>query len=209
MNDAGMWESSERTDGDVMNLLRTCRDIYSECIDHVYMQNTFSFSDFFTFSVFHNVTLPNRFDRIQHLHIAQTYKWDFDHAFQLGRQCTTCPVEHMFEYSWAPRDEYTWQTTWDIIARMPSLKTLDVLLHWEDSHLHHSMQGTLSEQDELNLLEQRFFAPMANVRTAGLLFEVRVNWPGEFYSAPSPFKVVRNTTGFDIPDEGSRFVRAS
>jgi hypothetical protein len=27
MNDAGMWESPERTDGDVMNLLRTCRDM--------------------------------------------------------------------------------------------------------------------------------------------------------------------------------------
>lgn len=91
---------------------------------------------------------------------------------------------------------------------MPNLKTLDILLFWEHANWLTQQRDPPSRQPQWYLPELTFLAPMKTVRVEGR-FEVRVNWPGEFYSAPFPFKVIRDLTRFDIPLGGSRFVRAN
>ncbi|KAF2878534.1 hypothetical protein BDV95DRAFT_24814 [Massariosphaeria phaeospora] len=156
----------EPTDGDILPLLQTCRQIYSESINYLYSTNTFSFSDLDCLRYFS--TTP-RFSLIQTLDIEWCLSWPIYDPF----------AQHLLLSNPAlfpPHDEATWEETWRIVAAMPHLAFVRVSLLYFDGFRDPRCEG-------------RMLAPLWGV-TRPKRFEVHVSWSGDEVEG-APFQLIR------------------
>ncbi|KAJ4287685.1 hypothetical protein N0V90_012388 [Kalmusia sp. IMI 367209] len=159
----------EPTDGDVLPLLLTCRQIYSEAIDAVYSSNCFSFSDLDCLRYFSCTILPHRWALVQTLDIEWCISWPiYDPIAQ------TLLVSRPALYP--PHDEATWEATWRIISNMSNLKSLRVSLMYFDWFRDPGC-------------EEGLLAPLRQV-TLPRKFEVHLSWAGEEIK-DAPFQLFR------------------
>ncbi|KAF2002552.1 hypothetical protein P154DRAFT_574128 [Amniculicola lignicola CBS 123094] len=167
----------EPTDGDILPLLQTCRQIYSEAIPILYKTNTFSFNDLDSLRHFTATILPVRLSLIRSI----TLEW-----------CMTWPIYDVIAQTlllsnpalYPPNDEATWEESWRIIATMPGLQKLRVRLFYFEGFRN-------------SLAEMAILAPLMEVKTPSD-FVVTVNWLGEDVEG-APFVLVRPEV--DMVDE--------
>ncbi|KAF2688442.1 hypothetical protein K458DRAFT_484502 [Lentithecium fluviatile CBS 122367] len=120
VDSANIWlpltgDGDEGTDGDLLPLLQTCRQIYSESIDLVYSTNCFSFSDLDCLRYFSCTILPRRFDLIRTLDVEWCLSWPIYDPLSQSLLLSDPAL-------YPPHDEATWEETWRIIADMPNLR---------------------------------------------------------------------------------------
>ncbi|KAF2471249.1 uncharacterized protein BDR25DRAFT_303317 [Lindgomyces ingoldianus] len=159
----------EPTDGNILPLLRSCRQVYSESIQFLYSTNTFSFSDLDCLRYFSCTTLPHRFDLIQTIDLEWCMSWPiYDPIAQ--QLLLNNPALY------PPNDEATWEETWRIIANMPNLSFIRVSLLYFDGFRDPTC-------------ESKMLAPLRNV-TRPRKFEVHVSWSGDEV-VDAPFQLIR------------------
>ncbi|KAF1979109.1 hypothetical protein BU23DRAFT_148190 [Bimuria novae-zelandiae CBS 107.79] len=160
------------TDGDVLPLLLTCRQIYSEAVDFVYSTNTFAFADLDCLRYFSSTILPHRWSLVQKLDIEWCVSWPiYDSLAQ------TVLISRPALYP--PHDEATWEGTWRIISEMKNLRSLRVTLMYFDVFRDSSC-------------EERLLAPLRQV-TLPNKFDVHLRWPGKEIT-DGPFRAFRPAT---------------
>lgn len=98
-----------------MSLIGSCRQIYSESIDHLYALNTFSFDDPEVFNLFYASLLPHRRNRIRSIHfLIDNLAWG--------------PTDRTFNTTYMPKekDSMPWRNTTQIISELPHIQTLTI-----------------------------------------------------------------------------------
>ena len=171
---------TEGFDQDLLDLLRTCRQIYTECIDILYSQTIFDISRPESLISFSATLLPQRFDSISSLQLT----WSF-----------FCNKSSDPERPLLRGDNSLWKACWQIIATMKELKNIRVWLAMYPAN-------EMSPHHETNLL-----MPLAQIG-AKRLFEVRVSWSLEGDSdkveaATTHYRLVRQ----EREDWGARALR--
>ncbi|KAJ4348018.1 uncharacterized protein N0V89_009390 [Didymosphaeria variabile] len=160
------------TDGNILPLLLTCRQIYSEAIKFLYTTNTFAFSDLDCLRYFSSTILPQRWSLVQKVDIEWCISWPiYDplaQALLISRPAL-----------YPPHDEATWEGTWHIISEMPSLKWLRVRLMYFDGFRDSGC-------------EEKLLAPLRQV-IRPKKFDVHMNWTGEELK-DTPFRAIRAGT---------------
>ncbi|KAF2734871.1 hypothetical protein EJ04DRAFT_465836 [Polyplosphaeria fusca] len=173
VDSANIWAPTsgikEPTDGDIVPLLRSCRQIYSEAVNFLYTTNTFSFSDLDCLRYFSMTLLPHRFSLVQSLDLEWCMAWPiYDPVAQ--QLLLNNPALY------PPNDEATWEETWRIIASMSNLKFIRASLLYFDGFRDPTC-------------EEKMLAPLRKV-TAPSKFEVHVSWHGEEIRG-APFQLIR------------------
>ncbi|CAI6333967.1 unnamed protein product [Periconia digitata] len=172
---ANIWQPKggngpKHTDGNVLPLLQSCRQIYSEAIEYLYTTNCFSFYDLDCLRYFSCTTLPSRFSLIRTLDIEWCLTWPiYDPVAQSF--LLTSPALY------PPHDEATWEETWRVIAAMPNLNFIRVSLLYFDGFRDRRC-------------ERKMLAPMRKV-TRPKVFEVHVSWHGDEHAEDAPFTLIR------------------
>lgn len=132
----------------VLDLLRTCRQIYTEGIDLLYSLNTFDVMGPESLVSFSTIILPQRLNALGSLQLT----WAF-----FKTQVTDS------EKVLLQGDDALWKACWRVIASMEGLRDLRVWL-------------SMSPTNKLaRHLETALLAPLAQVGTRRL-FEIRVSW---------------------------------
>ncbi|OCK76747.1 hypothetical protein K432DRAFT_385189 [Lepidopterella palustris CBS 459.81] len=158
---------SSTTDGGIIPLLRTCRQVYSESIPILYSHNTFSINDLDCLRHLKSTILPARFSTIRHLQIVCTLHWPRWDA--LPQQLIGNPL-------FPPHDEASWDEAWKIIGSLEKLKSLVVSLTYFD---------TVSEEK----VEEMILAPLMRIEGVKR-YDVYLSWtPRE--RGDRPFRVMR------------------
>lgn len=170
---------NEPTDGGIIPLLRSCRQIYSESIAFLYSTNAFSFSDLDCLRYFSCTILPERLALIQNLDIEWCMAWPIYDPIAQQLLRTSPPL-------YPPYDEATWEATWQIIAEMPNLRFVRVSLLY--------FANFRDAACEANML-----APLRKV-TRPEKFEVHVSWDGDEVR-DAPFLLIRPTEEPESEDE--------
>jgi len=111
---------SHDTNRVLTQLLRTCRQIYSEAIGLLYSSNTFSFREPKILQDFVARTLPQRCASITTIHL--------DLKFALPPGIATDPVKYTADF-----DENLWKPTWDALANLPGLQNIQIRIHLTDA----------------------------------------------------------------------------
>ncbi|KAL5466258.1 hypothetical protein PMIN06_000228 [Paraphaeosphaeria minitans] len=168
------------TDGDILPLLLTCRQIYSESIDYLYSTNTFSFSDLDCLRYFSSTILPHRWSLVQNIDIEWCISWPI---YDPLAQALLISLPALYP----PHDEATWESTWRIISDMPSLKWLRVRLMYFDGFRDPGC-------------EEKLLASLRQV-TLPKTFDVHLNWAGEEIEG-APFRAFRPGTGESLFPDG-------
>ncbi|KAF2640452.1 hypothetical protein P280DRAFT_319428 [Massarina eburnea CBS 473.64] len=178
VDSANIWmsmtgDAAENTDGGIVGMLRSCRQVYSEAIDYLYSTNCFSFSDLDCLRYFSSTILPQRFALIRTLDIEWCLTWPIYDPIAQSLLLTTPAL-------YPPHDEATWEETWRIVAEMPNLRFIRVsLLHFD---------GFRDARCEGKML-----APLRKV-TRPVRFEVHVSWEGAEVR-DAPFTLIRPPMG--------------
>ncbi|KAF2491401.1 hypothetical protein BU16DRAFT_565103 [Lophium mytilinum] len=172
-------DPAERSDGDVLPLLQTCRQVYSEAIPLLYSTNTFSFIDLDCLRHLSATILPSRFNAIKSLTIEWYLTWPLYDDFAQRMLFSTS--------LYPPHDEATWEEIWRIIAGMKGLQRLRVDLNYFDGFRD-------------NECEQKMLAPLRQIKGVKN-FTVYLGWKGKEVIG-APFKLTRPvTTGADDSSE--------
>lgn len=137
--------------GGFLPLLKCCRQIYTEAIDILYSQNSFSMLHLESIICLSSTVLPQRMNAIRSL--------EFGWLFYSPHPPYTRPSEIKFP----PHDEGTWERVWDTLADMQGLRKLrvDLLGNWT----------TRLERDA----ERMLLLPAAKIWRPKV-WEMRVNW---------------------------------
>ena len=138
----------------VLDLLRTCRQIYTEGVDLLYSQNTFDFNGPESLISLSTTVLPQRLDALGSLQMTWTF---FRTEFFFQTQAFDT------EKVLLAGDDAIWKACWQVIAGMKGLKDIRIWLSM-------SPANELSRRSELELL-----MPLAQIEPKRL-FEVRVSW---------------------------------
>ncbi|KAF2811781.1 uncharacterized protein BDZ99DRAFT_497429 [Mytilinidion resinicola] len=171
-------EEPQGSDGDVLPLLQTCRQVYSEAFPLLYSTNTFSFIDLDCLRYLSATILPSRFNAIKSLRIEWYLTWPLYDVFAQRMLFNTA--------LYPPHDEATWEDIWRIIAGMTGLQRLRVDLKYFDGFRD-------------NECEQKMLAPLRQVK--GLKeFDVYLGWKGKDVTG-APFKLTRPVN--TVPDDSS------
>ncbi|KAF2710722.1 hypothetical protein K504DRAFT_453786 [Pleomassaria siparia CBS 279.74] len=184
VDSANIWSpqngnKEEPTDGGIVPLLRSCRQIYSESIKFLYSTNAFSFSDLDALRYFSCTVLPQRFNLIQNLDIEWAMAWPiYDPIAQ--QLLLVNPALY------PPNDEATWEETWRIISNMPNLRVVRVSLLYFDGFRD-------------TACEEKMLAPLRKV-TRPETFEVHVSWQGQEIT-DAPFDLTRDKSDIDSERE--------
>ncbi|KAF2810795.1 uncharacterized protein BDZ99DRAFT_462114 [Mytilinidion resinicola] len=101
-------------------LVKTCRQIYTEAIDVLYSQTAFRIEHLDTLTYFSTFILPHHFNRITTLRLLWFFHIDI--------------FEDLPNPTKPPHDLATWQQTCDILAGMEGLVDLDIELSTETSY---------------------------------------------------------------------------
>ncbi|KAF2791347.1 hypothetical protein K505DRAFT_249156 [Melanomma pulvis-pyrius CBS 109.77] len=182
VDSANIWAPSsgnrkEPTDGGIVPLLRSCRQMYS--IKLLYSTNAFSFSDLDCLRYFSCTILPQRFALVQTLDIEWCMAWPiYDPIAQ--QLLLTNPALY------PPNDEATWEETWRIIADMPKLRFIRVSLLYFDGFRDAAC-------------EAKMLLPLRRV-TRPEKFELHVSWEGEEVR-DAPFELIRPRPEEDSDEE--------
>ncbi|PVH98029.1 hypothetical protein DM02DRAFT_616061 [Periconia macrospinosa] len=178
VDSANIWQpkagsSSKHSDGDILPLLQSCRQIYSEAIQYLYTTNCFSFYDLDCLRYFSCTTLPSRFSLIRTIDISWCLTWPiYDPVAQSF--LLTSPALY------PPHDEASWEETWRVIASMQNLNFIRVSLLYFDGFRDRRC-------------ERKMLAPLRHV-TRPRRFEVHVSWLGDDAAAEgAPFTLIRPT----------------
>ncbi|PSN70639.1 hypothetical protein BS50DRAFT_570171 [Corynespora cassiicola Philippines] len=174
VDSANIWspmsgDIAEPTDGNILPLLQTCRQVYSESIKFLYSSNSFSFSDLDCLRYFSCTILPCRFALIRSIDIEWCLSWPIYDPVSQHLLLSDPPL-------YPPNDEATWEETWRIIADMPNLQFVRASLLYFDGFRDPAC-------------EERMLEPLRRV-TRPKRFEVHVSWAGEEVK-DAPFQLIR------------------
>jgi len=115
-------------DGNLLQLLQSCRKTYSEGIGLLYSSNTFDFDSLESFVSFSCSILSRRLDSISSLQL----DFRFSQSYYFAES--------------TPRNDWPrWERTWRIIATMQSLQKIKMRILWP--------AATISEDEEEELLQ--------------------------------------------------------
>ncbi|KAL8831152.1 MAG: hypothetical protein Q9191_001026 [Dirinaria sp. TL-2023a] len=159
--------------GGLLDLLRTCRQIYTEGIEILYSRNTFDVNRPESLISLSTILLPQRLDSIAYLQLT----WSF---FCTRGSDSESPILR--------GDDLLWKACWRIIAGMKELKNIRLWLAM-------SPANEMSPQCEQNLL-----LPLAQIGPKRL-FEVRVSWnlkgdPDETEAATMHYRLARQESEY-------------
>ncbi|MCJ1436088.1 hypothetical protein MMC27_005466 [Xylographa pallens] len=158
--------------GGFTSLIKTCRKVYIEAINILYVQNDFYTRQADSIVHLYNTVLPHRLNLISSLHIYRSFPSALYQSEDNKDQL-------------APYDEATWEETWRIIAGMKGLHILRVTL-FEFWRLRSRTSQT------------RFLEPLKAVKQADV-FEVEVPWAAGEEEGPIglgdvPFRILEAET---------------
>jgi hypothetical protein len=143
---------------DILNLLCSCRLVYSEMIDLLYSTPTFHFIDYHAFFGFCMIILPHRWEKVRHLDLQfqMPVSGGWPGGFALHHQLSLGPVQWLTARSWLPKYEspktISLTLVLRILAEMKGLQSITVEFGKQNV-------GVLTEADLLerlkDMLEQR------------------------------------------------------
>ncbi|CZR57230.1 uncharacterized protein PAC_07120 [Phialocephala subalpina] len=109
----GVCMPNGRSHTGILPLLQTCRKIYIDAVQVLYISNTFDFDCMESLISFSTCILPHRFDSIQNLQL--DLRFNYSHFFGEGTPTT---------------DFLRWERMWRIIGSMKNLQYLRVRIIW-------------------------------------------------------------------------------
>ena len=155
----------------LLQLLKTCRLIYSEAIRELYTTNIFAFDHLDTLPWLSKTVLPYRLSMIRAISLTWTFKYPMI-------PITPAPKSPSSKHQGPPPpyDEQTWIDLWGHIARMVGLRRIRVAL-----------QNNIVVQAEAI---ERLMAPLYEIRQADV-FVVRMSYLPDVEIEGAPFRLVR------------------
>lgn len=134
----------------LVSLLLTCRQVYNETIDILYMANTFHIEHPWTFLFLYEIVLPHRWESIRKLELT----WTFLHCWHVGSS-------RLYACESGPEDYNTWEVVCSKIMEMTSLDSFVLILdiNWCDEnafiglHVSHGLAATKGIEHLLSPLQ--------------------------------------------------------